>query len=213
MRDLSYFCKNLEASTNMKRLSLVGIVMLMAVAMPLSAQTSNTVKKQSLGSRISQLFKKTKKSVSKVGEDFSNAIGFDDLASGNKDLYKIKGTYYMPLYTVNLYKGEQSEEFRKQCRQKFSEKYPQAEVVSVVLPQTEWLVDPVKSNNQITGYVETMYCYVLARDGGDGYINAKFTYQQYKNAGEKYSQLANKWPQWTCTDVLTNEVYQKLLSK
>ena len=213
MRDLSYFCKNLEASTNMKRLSLVGIVMLMAVAMPLSAQTSNTVKKQSLGSRISQLFKKTKKSVSKTGEELSNAIGFDDLASGNKDLYKIKGTYYMPLYTVNLYKGEQSEEFRKQCRQKFSEKYPQAEVVSVVLPQTEWLVDPVKSNNQITGYVETMYCYVLARDGGDGYINAKFTYQQYKNAGEKYSQLANKWPQWTCADVLTNEVYQKLLSK
>lgn len=213
MRDLSYFCKNLQASTNMKRLSLVGIVMLMTVAMPLSAQTSNTVKKQSLGSRISQLFKKTKKSVSKTGEELSNAIGFDDLASGNKDLYKIKGNYYMPLYTVNLYKGEQSEEFRKQCRQKFSEKYPQAEVVSVALPQTEWLVDPVKSNNQITGYVETMYCYVLARDGGDGYINAKFTYQQYKNAGEKYSQLANKWPQWTCADVLTNEVYQKLLSK
>ena len=213
MRDLSYFCKNLEASTNMKRLSLVCIVMLMAVAMPLSAQTSNTVKKQSLGSRISQLFKKTKKSVVRAGENISDAIGFDDLASGNDDLYKIKGNYYMPLYTVNLYKGEQSEEFRKQCRQKFSEKYPQAKVVSVVLPQTEWLVNPVKKNDQITGYVETMYCYVLARDGGDGYINAKFTYQQYKDAGESYGQLANKWPQWTRTDIMTNEVYQKLLSK
>jgi hypothetical protein len=197
----------------MKRLSLVCLVMLMAVAMPLSAQTSNTVKKQSLGSRISQLFKKTKKSVVRAGENISDAIGFDDLASGSDDLYKIKGNYYMPLYTVNLYKGEQSEEFRKQCRQKFSEKYPQAKVVSVALPQTEWLVNPVKKNDQITGYVETMYCYVLARDGGDGYINAKFTYQQYKDAGESYGQLANKWPQWTRTDIMTNEVYQKLLSK
>ena len=58
-----------------------------------------------------------------------------------------------------------------------------------------------------------MYCYAIAQDGEEGYINAKFTFQRYREVGGEYQPLQEKWPKWERTDVLSDKVYNKLLTK
>jgi hypothetical protein len=74
-------------------------------------------------------------------------------------------------------------------------------------------LDSVLEQAKTLGYVETLYCYVLGQDSGDGYINAKFMFKRYKNVGGSYQPLKATWPKWVNTNVLTNKVYDKLLEK
>ena len=76
-------------------------------------------------------------------------------------LIKVSGLYYMPLYTVNLYQGKEAAEFRETVRKKFMEKYPQTKLQTVVIPQTDWLHEPVEKGDVIIGYLQTMYCYAI----------------------------------------------------
>ena len=54
---------------------------------------------------------------------------------------------------------------------------------------------------------------LFAQDGEEGYINAKFTFQRYREVGGEYQPLQEKWPKWERTDVLSDKVYNKLLTK
>ncbi len=154
---------------------------------------------------------------SETVESARNALGTTadrlQLSGSGEDLVKVKGAYYMPLYTVNLYKGSDGEGFRSECRRLFAERYPKAQITSVVLPQTAWLTEEAVKNGKTVGYTQTMYCYVIASDGSENHINARFAYKRYKDEGGKYSMLTGYSPKLERTDMLTAEVYKKLLKK
>lgn len=166
---------------------------------------------------------KTKKKISKIGDKvnkfFQNVkdevtYTADGLFSGNNsDLIPVDGTYYMPIYKTNLYNGSGAKSLTALCRSAFLAKYPNASIVSCVLPQKEWNSTPVKNGDDVTGYIQTMYCFVLARDGEDGYINAKYEFVRSRKVGQSYVKDSARWPQMIRTDILTNEVYKKLLDR
>jgi hypothetical protein len=179
----------------------------------ISAQTSTSNKTESLGSKISRILNRARKSANKAGKQVGYTLDADGHLNKENDLIKVSGLYYMPLYTVNLYQGKEAAEFREIVRKKFMEKYPQTKLQTVVIPQTDWLHEPVEKGDVIIGYLQTMYCYAIAQDGEEGYINAKFTFQRYREVGGEYQPLQEKWPKWERTDVLSDKVYNKLLTK
>jgi len=83
-------------------------------------------------------------------------------------------------------------------------------VLSVTIPQEGWVSKAVKDGGKVIGYLQYMYCYVLAQDGDDGYINARFSFQRYKDVGKDYGSVNGRWPRWDRTDVLTRSVYDEL---
>ena len=197
----------------MKRvLSMLTAAMLLAVA-PLSAQNKKTGTKESFGKKVSKFWKKTKKEMEDAGHELGDAIGFEDRIAREDDLVKVDGTYYMPIYKVNQYKGADADEYCEASRKKFGARYPNADIQSVVIPQGDWISKTVKQNDKIKGYQQTLYCYVLARDGNDGYIYAKFVYARYKDVGGTYNPVSGMWGTWERTDVIPNATYTKLLNK
>ena len=50
----------------------------------------------------------------------------------------------------------------------------------------------------------------LAKDGNDGYVNARFKFQRQKEVGRQYEHVANCWPLWERTDVIPMAAYEKL---
>lgn len=187
-------------------------VALLATGMPAMAQTENTQQTETFGERFSRLAKKTVKEMEKAGHSLGDAIGFDDRVNPEEDgdSVKIGGTYYMPLYTVNLYKGTDARIYTDECRKRFAEKYPEAEIQKVVLPQKEWVSATLKRNSKVTAYTQTMYCYVLAKDGDDGYINARFSFTRTKTPGSTYKHASGGWPKWERTDVIPLADYQQM---
>lgn len=194
----------------MKKVLISLAVMLLAFAVPSGAQTKKSQENKSLRSQVSGLWKKTKNGVVDATHKVGDAIGFND---GKVDETEIDGTYYMPLYTTNLYKKDEAKSLKVMCEKQFKARYAQAVVLSEAIPQTDWLTEPVKKNDEVIGYMETMFCYILAKDGGDGYINARFVFQKYRDVGATYSPVKDKWPKWERTDILTNNVYAKLSEK
>ena len=156
------------------------------------AQSNTPKNRETLGNKISRFLNKTRKGAIKTGKQIGCAIGSEGSIDTDNDLIKVSGQYYMPLYSVNVYHGK---------------------IMSVAIPQEEWLREPVEKEGSIVGYLQNMYCYIIGRDGNDGYINAKFLFQQYKEVGGIYQLLQDKAPKWERTDVLTNKVYNKLLLK
>lgn len=179
------------------------------------SKTTKQAQKENFGDRFVRLGKKAVKEMEKAANNLGDAIGFDDRVYGGKgaDSVKVDGAWYMPLYTVNLYKGSDLDLYRDACRQAFVAKYPGLKVQSVVVPQQEWLSDTYKKNNKVTGYVQTLYCYVLAKDGTDGYVNARFKFQRQKEVGRQYEHVANCWPLWERTDVIPMATYEQLKEK
>ena len=197
----------------MKRYIISASLLLCSCMCTVSAQTSTSNKTESLGSKISRILNRARKSANKAGKQVGYALDADGHLNKENDLIKVSGLYYMPLYTVNLYQGKEAAEFRETVRKKFMEKYPQTKLQTVVIPQTDWLHEPVEKGDVIVGYLQTMYCYAIAQDGEEGYINAKFTFQRYREVGGEYQPLQEKWPKWERTDVLSDKVYNKLLTK
>ncbi len=197
----------------MKRYIISASLLLCSCMCTVSAQTSTSNKTESLGSKISRILNRARKSVNKAGKQVGYTLDADGRLNKENDLIKVSGLYYMPLYTVNLYQGKEAAEFRETVRKKFMEKYPQTKLQTVVIPQTDWLHEPVEKGDVIVGYLQTMYCYAIAQDGEEGYINAKFTFQRYREVGGEYQPLQEKWPKWERTDVLSDKVYNKLLTK
>ena len=193
----------------MKRYIISASLLLCSCMCTISAQTSTSNKTESLGSKISRILNRARKSANKAGKQVGYTLDADGHLNKENDLIKVSGLYYMPLYTVNLYQGKEAAEFRETVRKKFMEKYPQTKLQTVVIPQTDWLHEPVEKGDVIVGYLQTMYCYAIAQDGEEGYINAKFTFQRYREVGGEYQPLQEKWR----TDVLSDKVYNKLLTK
>ena len=185
-------------------------------AVPVAAQTEKKTEaqKENFGDRFVRLGKKAVKEMEKAANNFGDAIGFEDRVNAESaDSVKVDGAWYMPLYTVNLYKGGDLELYRDACRKAFAARYPGVTIQSVVVPQQEWLSDTYKKNNKVTGYVQTLYCYVLAKDGDDGYVNARFMFQRQKEVGKQYEHIANRWPLWEKTDVIPASTYEVLKTK
>lgn len=171
------------------------------------ADSVKTKSSQSFGSAVSNFWKKTKQGIKDSG------VAIADEFSHRPGEYRINGTFYMPLYDVNLYKGEDGSVLADTCRVMFNKRYPQALIQSCVLPQTDWIGEEVKKGDEIVGYLYTMYCYVVARDGTDGYINARFLFQRYRDVGRSPAALEGKYPLWERTDVIPAKDYEKLLEK
>ena len=196
----------------MKKVIMFAASLFLLNPAPIHAQVE-VQKKESFKTKISKAASSTKEGLENFGHKIGDAIGFDDRVEPGEDLIRVSGKSYMPIYTVNVYSDSDAEVYRKVCRAKFEEKYPKVQVMFVSIPQTKWLNEPVMRDNIVIGYLETLYCYVTGRDGNDGYINSKFTFQRYKDVGSDYQQLAEKWPKWERVDILTTKVYKKLLQK
>ncbi len=181
--------------------------------LPANAQTNNNAQKETLVKKVSTFWKKTKKQVSKTGKNIGDAIGVDELAKkNNEDLKEIDGVKFMPIYTTDLFANNNlsdDEEQIKISKEEFARKYPDAKIIHCVVPQKDWIMTAIKEGSKITGYRRYAYCYLLAKDGTDGYINVRFLFMEYRDAGENYVKSAN-WPKWDRTDIIPNNVYSKL---
>lgn len=194
----------------MKKIRYIVVVLLLGAATNVSAQSQDK-KKEPFEKKVSKFLKKTKKELEQAGHELGDAIGFDDRLSGKSDLLKVNGSFYMPLYSKDLYKGEDALTFRKTSTQLFRKKYPKVNIQSVSIPQKEWVLETVEKDGELVGYQRTLHCFIIARDGEEGYVNAKFTYRQYKNVGQEFQNVKDWWPKWERTDFMTNSVYEQLL--
>ena len=131
----------------MKRYIISASLLLCSCMCTVSAQTSTSNKTESLGSKISRILYRARKSANKAGKQVGYTLDADGRLNKENDLIKVSGLYYMPLYTVNLYQGKEAAEFRETVRKKFMEKYPQTKLQTVVIPQTDWLHEPVEKGD------------------------------------------------------------------
>lgn len=183
---------------------------LFIAVIPIEAQSTKSSKDKSLSSKVSSIWNKAKDDVSDATHKVKRGIGIKD---DHVDEIKIDGVYYMTIYTTNVYKSTDAQTLKAACEELFKARYPQAVVLTEAIPQEDWLTEPLKKNGEVVGYVESVYCYILAKDGGDGYINAKFMFQKYKDVGKTFARVESKWPNWERTDIIPNAVYAKLIEK
>jgi len=178
---------------------------------PVSAQINSNgevddfeERKTDIKEKVSDAWENTKEAVNNATNKVKRKLGYDD---DERTRLRVK---YMPIYTTDKYNGMDGSEMVETCRVKFYERYPEANIMSAVIPSETWQSAPVYKNGDIVGYLETVYCYVLARDGRDGYLNAEYTFQRYKNVGQAYQRVAAKWPEFTRVDNFTSEVYEQI---
>ncbi len=195
----------------MKKIGYIVLILLLGAVMNASAQKQDK-KKEPFDKKVSKFLKKTKKELEQAGHELGDAIGFNDRIDGKSDLLKVNGSYYMPLYSTDLYKGEDALTYRKTCTQLFRKKYPKVSIQSVAIPQKEWVLETVEKDGELVGYQRTLHCFIIARDGDEGYVNAKFTFRQYKNVGQEFQNVKGWCPKWERTDFMTNSVYEQLLN-
>lgn len=188
---------------------LVILSAIMLTAAPAMAQ--NTQKRETLGKKISKTWRKATKGVTDATQKLGKELGIGTGAGLGE--VKVNGTYYMNIYMTNVYHGSDGTKLRDEAASRFARRYPKAKILSCAIPQTDWATEEVEQNGNIVGYLQTMYCYVLAQDGEDGYINAKFTYEQYRKVGEALHPVQNKWPEWTNTDIIPEKDYWELVTK
>lgn len=192
----------------MKRVLFVLSVALLA-GLSAQAQKTNAApvkEKKNVGTVLSNIWKKTRDGVAGTATDLA-----DKLTRSHRGEHKVGGTYYMPLYDTNLYKEADGIEIRQLCMDSFVKTYPKAEVLSCVIPQQQWLSEPVKKGEQIVGYLQTLYCYIIARDGSDGFINSKYGFQRYKAVGLQPQVISDHWGELLRTDIIPRADYEELI--
>lgn len=194
----------------MKKAAFAIFAAMCMVATSASGQTGKAAKNKTLKENVNGIWNQMKSDATDASQKVKGALGLEDR---HVDEIKIDGAYYMPIYSVNLYKKEEGEALKLACEKAFKARYPQAVVVAKAIPQEDWLTEPVKQNKAVVGYSETLYCYILAKDGTDGYINAKFEFRRYKKVGDSYAPVSGKWPSWERTDAIPNTVYKQLIDK
>lgn len=197
-----------------KKIILIVIIVSTWIITPVMGQSQTEDNPKTFSEKVSKYIRGAKKSLERVGQQIGEAIGLESSSLGeHSGGVKIEGKWYMPLYTTNLLHGNEFETYRDTCANQFIKKFPLVAIQSVVIPQEGWLSESVKDNNKIIGYLQTLYCYIIGKDGNDGYINARFAFKRYKDAGKEYGTVDGAWPKWERTDILTNDVYDKLLTK
>ena len=188
----------------MKKILIFSLMAFGMFATPVLAQNRTQKAKTTVAGKARKFWDNAKKSVQSTTEQIKDELGIDNT---DHDALRRK---YMPIYTDNLYKGGDANQLIQACREIFHQKYPSSYIQTSVIPQDTWKSEPVKEHGSIVGYLQSMYCYVLAKDGNDGYINAEFTFQRYKRVGEAYEHVEGKWPGMTRVDILTPEIYDKI---
>ncbi len=197
--------------TTNKILSLF-ILFLSAFVLPTQAQTTDTdsTSKSTPKERFNSFWGSTKKGFKKTGQVIGDFLGVE--SSKDSDLVEIDGVKYMPLYTTNIFKDDGSEMLNASSADALS-RYPQAMVVSVAIPQEEWLETAVTKKKKVAYYQRQAYCYVLLKDADDGYINVRYTYIMQRQAGQSWEKTADYWPMMERADIIPNAHYNLLKDK
>ena len=195
--------------------SVLVAVALLTMALPMNAQKKGNQQQESLVKKVSKIWDNAKKQVKQTGKDIGEKIGFDDMASKEQDadLIEVDGIKYMPIYNFDLFMNNhatEDTELVRLSRQAFMKKYPNAEIMYAVVPQQDWLNTTLRDGSKVTGYRRRAYCFVVAKDGSDGYLNARFLFSADRQAGGVYVKN-NTWPRWERTDVIPSDVYPKLI--
>lgn len=194
----------------MKKLFVLFALLLTVNSMVLAQETA--VKPQEkIGKAVKKTYKSARKQMNRATHQVGETIGLEAKTTNPEpDDVKIKGCYYMPIYDVNLYHGHEYKEFTTACLKAFKEKYPTIEILSCVIPQTEWMQEDVQQNGRVLGYSQYLLCFILARDGQEGYVNARFAFRKYKEVGGQFLPIETIWPAWERTDVIPAQVFTKL---
>ncbi|MDT3387177.1 MAG: hypothetical protein LIR46_05360 [Bacteroidota bacterium] len=188
---------------------ILTVLMLLAMVAPLSAQVYKEVDK-SPKERLQDFLDETATGINKAGKTIGDFLGIN--AEGTGDEVKIDGVKYMRIYTSNLFYAD-STDMLTLCRKDFAQRYPQAEIVSVVIPQRSWNQTALKEGSKITAYKRMALCYVLAKDGKDGYINARYSFRQLRNPGKRWTTPEGYWPRFDRADAIPNVHYEQLKLK
>ncbi len=186
----------------MKKILLAMVALFVAVSSN-AQMTDKPSGKGTFRQRVTNFWNNTKESVGDVVDKMSNDMDPNGLR-------RIKGKYYMHIYDEDLYAGSDANELKSLCRREFEAKYPGVTIVSVAIPMTEWFNATLEDNGKAVGFAQDLTCYILGKDGEDGYVNAKFVFERQKRVGQDYEKVDVKWPLWVSTDVLTPEIYQRL---
>ena len=200
----------------MKKMNSIVIAMaLLTMALPMNAQTNRNKQQESLVKKGTTIWNNAKKQVKQTGKDIGEKIGFDDMAAKEQDtdLIEVDGMKYMPIYNFDLFVNSHTKEdaeLVRLSREAFMKKYPNAEIMYAVVPQQDWLHTALRDGSKVTGYRRRAYCFVVAKDGSDGYLNARFLFSAERVAGGEYVK-SNSWPRWERTDVIPSHVYPKLI--
>ena len=193
---------------------MLAVVLFPAVTSAQSDSTAVSSKKEKFSEKMSRLLKRARTSMENAGHELGDALGFEDrIDTGSADSILIEGAYYMPLYDTNLYKGSDAMVYPDESRKLFAERYPDVEMLTVCLPQKEWITETIRMGKTVVGYRQTMHCFIIGKDGDDGSVNAKFTFRRHKEAGNQYKSVSGQWPLWEKTDIIPNNIYEKLKSK
>ena len=187
----------------MKKMNSIVIAMaLLTMALPMNAQTNKNKQQESLVKKVTTIWNNAKKQVKQTGKDIGEKIGFDDMAAKEQDadLIEVDGMKYTT----------EDAELVRLSREAFMKKYPNAEIMYAVVPQQDWLHTALRDGSKVTGYRRRAYCFVVAKDGSDGYLNARFLFSAERVAGGEYVK-SNSWPRWERTDVIPSHVYPKLI--
>ena len=182
---------------------------LLAVTLPMNAQVYKETDK-SVKTRITELYGHARNGVQKAGKDISDFLGFE--SRKDSDLVEIDGVKYMPLYTRNLFYAD-STGMLAECRKAFKARYPKARILSVAIPQKSWIETAVKDDDRIVAYKRLAYCFVLAADGSDGYINAKYSFKGMREPGQEWVMPKEYWPHFEKADAIPNIHYKELKEK
>lgn len=176
------------------------------LAAPLQAQVYKDVDKTPK-ERLNDFLGETEKGMRKAGKTISNFLGIESKSSA--DDIEIDGVKYMPLHTVNLFYADSTGMIAR-CKADFKRRYSAATVVAVAIPQETWTETVIKENKKITTYKRTAYCYVLAKDGTDGYINARYVFKELRKPGSPWVKPEESWPGFERADAIPNVHFKQL---
>lgn len=183
------------------------LLLLAAMAMclsPVQAQTESKTKKakKTISEKAGKVWKDAKESVNSTADIIKDELG---IKGSSRDSVRAK---YMPIYTRNKYEGGDMYKMVQTCREDFATRYPNCEIVSSVIPQKEWNTYPVIDGGNTVGYRQQLFCYVLAKDGDDGYVNAEYVYERTKSVGGDYTNTENAWPSHPRIDIIPAQDYE-----
>ena len=179
------------------------IVIIVLAAMLASNYACAQNNEETVSEAVTGLWKKAKQGVKKSSRRVKEEWNGDGLV-------EVDGHKYMRVFTKDLFKDKEAAAFKEACKELFKEKYPSTNIISVAIPQEEWTESTSRSLGKVSKYLKTVYCYVLAKDGEDGYINARFSFQRVRKVGKTWYDDPDNWPLWERTDVLVPSVYRQL---
>lgn len=182
---------------------------LLIFTMPAYAQT--TVKdNKTPKERLQDFLGETQRGMEEAGKTISDF--FNSEFNSSSDEINIDGVRYMKLHTVNMFYAD-SVGMLNLCRQDFARRYPKAKILSVAIPQEKWIDTASKEGGKITAYKREVNCYVLGKDGTDGYINARYSFKSMREPGNSWVKPKEYWPHFDRADAIPNVHFKQLNKK